>query len=183
MYDVLDRHDWKIDLAGHELISLLQRLAAEDNLLDIGLPRPTVHSSDGTWLYWDGELNILMAKFPEGRVVPVHNHGTWEIVGTYRGRLDYSAYRRLDDGSRKGFADLELCEHRVLEPGEFSLVPEPPHDLHGFETVDGDMWMLVVVRGGFDEDRLYFDPEAGTYFTRSQWAYNQGIETDARRVE
>src|SRR5690242_15073093 len=132
IYDAVEALGGDLPAAEPDVIPLLRRLAREPDLLEIGLPRDSNHGAGGSWLYWDGEIALFTAQFEDGVAVPVHNHGTWEIVGVYEGRLDYQAYRRLDDGSVEGYAELEVAEDRILGPGDFSVVPLPPHDIHGF---------------------------------------------------
>jgi predicted metal-dependent enzyme (double-stranded beta helix superfamily) len=161
--------------AEEEAKAALQRLAQEDGLLEIGLPRESNHGVGGSWLYWDGEIGILTAEFDDGVAVPVHDHGTWEIVGVYTGQLDYQAYKRVDDGSREGYAELEVVEDKILRPGDFSVVPLPPHDIHGFRAHGGDMWMLAVLSGDFAEERRYFDVENHSYVYRHQKAWRRSL--------
>jgi predicted metal-dependent enzyme (double-stranded beta helix superfamily) len=176
IYAVVEAYLGDMPAAQREVVPALQRLAREKDLLDMGLPRESNHAVDGSWLYWDSEIGIFTVKFPHDVVVPVHNHGTWEIVGVYEGELDYQSYRRLDDGSREGYAELEVVENRVLGPGDFSVVPLPPHDIHGFRAHKGDMWMVGVVHGDFDEERLYFDPDGRSYVRRHQKAWRRSLD-------
>jgi predicted metal-dependent enzyme (double-stranded beta helix superfamily) len=177
VYGALDAHEGDMPAAQHEVIPLLRRLAQEGDLLEIGLPRESNHGADGSWLYWDGEIGIFTAKFPDGLAVPVHDHGTWEIVGVYEGELDYRSYRQVDDASTEGFAELEVVEYRVLRPGDFSVVPLPPDDIHGFQARGGDMWMIGVVHGAFAEERRYFDVERRSYVRRHQQAWRRSQPT------
>ena len=174
VYDALEAHEGDMPAAQQEVIPLLRRLAQEDDLLQIGLPRESNHGVDGSWLYWDGEIGIFTAKFPDGLAVPVHDHGTWEIVGVYQGELDYRSYRQVDDRSTEGYAELEVVEDRVLRPGEFSVLPPPPDDIHGFQA-RGDMWMIGVVHGSFAEERRYFDVERRSYVRRHQKAWRRSL--------
>lgn len=177
VYAALEAHAGDMPAAQREVIPLLQRLAGDEQLLELGLPRESNHGSDGSWLYWDGEIGLFTANFPHGRLVPVHNHGTWEILGVYQGELEYRSYRRLDDGSREGYAELELAEECVLRPGDFRVVPLPPHDIHGFQARNGDMWMMGVLHGAFAEERLYFDPEHKSYIRRHQQAWRRSLDS------
>ena len=181
LYAVLETHSGDMAAARTEVIPLLAGLARRPDLLEIGLPRESNHGSGGSWLYWDGEIGLFTAHFPDGITVPVHDHGTWEIVGTYTGELDYQAYRRVDDGSVDGHAELEVVEDRVLRPGDFSVVPPPPDDIHGFEPRGGDMWMMGVLHGAFSQERRYFDLETGTYVLRQQQAWRRSLSLDAPR--
>ena len=174
IYGVLEAHEGDMPAAQHEVIPLLRRLAQMGDLLEIGLPRDSNHGADGSWLYWDGEIGIFTAKFPDGLAVPVHDHGTWEIIGVYEGELDYRSYRQVGDSSTEGYAELEVVEDRVLRPGDFSVVPPPPDDIHGFQA-RGPMWMIGVVHGAFAEERRYFDVERRSYVRRHQQAWRRGL--------
>jgi predicted metal-dependent enzyme (double-stranded beta helix superfamily) len=180
VYDALEAYEGDLPAAQHEVIAILRRLAQEDDLLQIGLPRESNHGVDGSWLYWDGEIGIFTAKFPDGLAVPVHDHGTWEIVGVYEGELDYRSYRQVDDGSTEGYAELEVVEDRVLGPGDFSVVPLPPDDIHGFQARGGDMWMMGVLHGAFAEERRYFDVERRSYVRRHQKAWRRSREASGK---
>lgn len=175
IHAALDAHGGDMSEAQDEVLRFLERLARQPDLLAVTLPRRSAHGLDGGWLYWDGEINLLCARFPEGVEVPVHDHGTWEIVGVYEGSLDYRTYRRLDDGSKEGFADLELTDERVLRPGEFGVVPYPPDDIHGFCPRGGEMTMIGVIHGQYGENRHYFDVAARSCVTQSQWAWRESI--------
>jgi predicted metal-dependent enzyme (double-stranded beta helix superfamily) len=175
IYTALEAHQGNMPAAQREVVPILRRLAGEKDLLEIGLPRESSHGTEGSWLYWDSDIGIFSARFPHGVVVPVHNHGTWEIVGVYEGELDYRSYRRLDDGSREGYAELEVVEDRVLRPGDFAVVPLPPHDIHGFHPRNGDMSIIGVVSGDFAEERLYFDPDQRSYIRRHQKAWRRSL--------
>ena len=175
IYAIVEAYEGDMPAAQREVVPVLQRLAREKSLLEIGLPRESNHGVDGSWLYWDGEIGIFTAKLEHGVVVPVHNHGTWEIVGVYAGELNYQSYTRLDYGSREGYAELEIVEDRVLGPGDFSVVPLPPHDIHGFRAHAGDMWMIGVVSGDFAEERLYFDLDRKSYVRRHQKAWRRSL--------
>jgi predicted metal-dependent enzyme (double-stranded beta helix superfamily) len=176
IYAAIEAHEDDIAAARDELIGPLARLAQEEDLLEVGLPRESNHGNAGSWLYWDGEIGIFTAGFPAGVRIPVHDHGTWEIVGTYTGELDYQAYRRVDDGSVDGYAELEVVEDRILHPGDFSVVPPPPDDIHGFEPRGGDMWMMGVLHGAFAPERRYFDVAGRSYEVRHQQAWRRSLQ-------
>ena len=173
IYEALEAHGGDVAAAQGEMLAALERLAREPHLLENALPRKSAHGAEGSWHYWDGQINILSAEFPEGVEIPVHDHGTWEIVGSYEGEIDYKAYRRLDDGSREGYAELEVTEDRVLHPGEFAIVPPPPYDIHGFRPRNGPMSLIGVIHGMYGAERRYFDPESKSYVRQSQYAWRE----------
>ena len=175
IYSILGASVGTLPAAQREVVPILNRLAQERNLLDIGLPRDGNHVSKSSWLYYDGEIGILTAKCPHEVGVPIHNHGTWEVVGVYKGELEYRLYNRLDDGSRDGYAELKLVEDGVIRAGEFSVCPLPPHDIHGFRARNDDTSMIAVLHGEFAAERLYFDPEKKSYIRRHQTAWRQSL--------
>lgn len=52
----------------------------------------------------------------------VHDHGAWGIVGACFNQTKEKKFRRLDDGSREGFAELEVVSEAILSPGETTYV-------------------------------------------------------------
>ncbi|MCO5177539.1 MAG: hypothetical protein M9890_11320 [Thermomicrobiales bacterium] len=118
-----------------------------------------------TPLYTDESgLTLVRARFgPEG-MTPIHNHGTWGIVGVYQGRDQYQVWRRLDSGDGEGHAQVEMVEERVLETGDVAIIPHPPQDIHAQMGHGGEPIYEFVLFGAnaMIIPRLYFDPEAQT---------------------
>jgi predicted metal-dependent enzyme (double-stranded beta helix superfamily) len=111
-------------------------------------------------------LTLMRARFGPEAMTPIHNHGSWGVVGVYRGRDRYQVWRRKDGAAdaRPGSADVELVEERILEPGEAVVLPPPPQDIHAQQGHDGTTVHELVLFGANlrGRPRLYFDPEAKT---------------------
>ncbi len=142
----------------------LQMLGSRDDLLG-EVERAMLHGqvsfrklheeSDG--------LTLILARFPAEKATPIHNHGTWAVLCTYRGRDRYEGWRRLDDGSKPGFALVEKAFERILEPGDFVYWFDPPHDVHRQQGIDEAAWELILMGKDFSVlPRLHFDPENNT---------------------
>ena len=54
----------------------------------------------------DGRCSMLVAVLRSGTPLPVHNHGSWAVIGVYKGREHETWFRRVDDGSVPGRAQL-----------------------------------------------------------------------------
>lgn len=126
-----------------------------------GVPRAGNHVSNSFYLYYDGDLSILLFELPKGKRVPAHDHGNWETMGIYRGEVRHTVYERSDDGATPGKATLRTVDDRTLRPGDTALVA-PPADIHSFvATVEGT-WGITVASGIYMDERNYFDVENGT---------------------
>lgn len=109
----------------------------------------------------DSGLTLAQARFDPDTFTPIHNHGSWGVVGVYRGRDVLQNWRRLDDGEGPGEAHLELIEERVLGPGDVAIVPNPPQDIHAQKGYGDETAYELVLFGKnvMRMPRIYFDPE------------------------
>ena len=109
----------------------------------------------------DGRCSILSVALRPGLPLPVHNHGTWAVIGIYRGREQETWYRRLDDGSVRGRAALEVERTFVNERGAVGIVPDGK--IHTVEALEGSTVSIHIY--GTDivtQERSTFDLQAGT---------------------
>jgi len=74
------------------------------------------------------DLAVFAIAWAPGRGVEAHNHKTWAVVSGIEGQEHETNYRRLDDGSKSGFADLEKTKEETLHPG--TAVCCLPEDIH-----------------------------------------------------
>jgi predicted metal-dependent enzyme (double-stranded beta helix superfamily) len=142
----------------------LRELADLPDLLTFGIERHGFHVDNSSWLYYDPDMAIDLAYLGAGTHVPAHNHGTWEILAPYRGRVSYTGYERADDGTRPGRACLRVSDQREIGPGDVVFCPPPPHDIHAW-TAETDVYLIGVFRA-IRSRREYFDPDTGTYFEK-----------------
>ncbi len=71
---------------------------------------------------------VVAMTWGPGQQTPVHDHGTWGIIGMLQGDIAAWVYQRRDDGSQEGYAELE--EHGYIESGPGAILPVvlPPDD-------------------------------------------------------
>jgi predicted metal-dependent enzyme (double-stranded beta helix superfamily) len=163
-----------IDGAGGDAAALTEairpsmtRLMARPDLLTLGVPREGNNVAASYYLYLDDRMSILLFQVPKGKVIPPHDHGIWESLFVYRGRIKHTVYERADDGSVPGVAELRVIDDRVLERGEGAVVA-PPRDIHSFTALADETYGLTVVNGSYKADRHYYQPEEKTYLVRPQ---------------
>jgi len=149
--------------AQDEIIASIKQLLARPDLLEVGMNRPAVNADSSRILYYDPDIMFVMGYSKgNGRYDPPHNHGNWIATAVYRGEVEYTDYRRVDDLSRPGYAELEVTAHGILKAGDVGLTPPPPHDIHS-NTMITENYTMVVIGGGFAKARHYYDPEKKSY--------------------
>lgn len=109
----------------------------------------------------DTGLTLVRARFGPEAMTPIHSHGSWGVIGVYKGRDRYQVWERKDGGHGDGPADVVLVEERVLGPGDVVILPPPPQDIHAQQGHDGDAAYEFVLFGANTMvlPRLYFDPQ------------------------
>jgi 3-mercaptopropionate dioxygenase len=78
----------------------------------------------------DGLLSLYALVWLPGQWTPIHDHGTWGVVGVVEGVLQERSFIRTDDGPKGGLEGIELARGGVvlLSPGTVtSFVPNPDH--------------------------------------------------------
>jgi predicted metal-dependent enzyme (double-stranded beta helix superfamily) len=150
---------------GAAIKASLRDLMSMPNLLELGIPREGNNVAFSQYLYFDGELSIIIYEVPNGKMIPPHDHGIWETLSVYRGRIRHLVYERVDDQTVPGAAELRVTEERVLEPGDFAIVA-PPADIHSFTALSDGTYGITVVNGPYKRDRYYYQPEKNTYVIR-----------------
>ena len=66
----------------------------------------------------DHTLAVFAASWLPGRGAPPHNHGTWAVVAGVDGPETNVFWKRLDDGSRPGYAEIARNGQKVFGPGD-----------------------------------------------------------------
>ena len=79
----------------------------------------------------DGTLSLFMLVWAPGQWTPIHDHGTWGVVGIVEGTLEEQAYMRVDPcPQERRDCGIELLPGGLvlLPPGAVStFVPNPDH--------------------------------------------------------
>jgi predicted metal-dependent enzyme (double-stranded beta helix superfamily) len=108
----------------------------------------------------DHTLAIFAGAWLPGRGAPPHNHGTWAVVAGVVGVERNTLWTRVDTGSRRGYAELQRLEERVLGPGDvLTLQPDSIHSvINESDTVTVSLHVYGkhvnhTTRSQFDVDR------------------------------
>ena len=93
----------------------------------------------------DHSLAVLVASWLPGRGTPPHDHGTWAVVAGIEGVEHNVRYKRVDDGSREGHAELEVKDEFDAAPGE--LVCMKTGGIHKVTNETGEMTLSLHTYG------------------------------------
>ena len=111
----------------------------------------------------NGGLLINVVVLGPGAHVPPHNHGTWSIVGVMQGGLQETRFRRVDDGSRPGYGQLEHDDVIFTKPGEVSIIRPNVNDIHQVDNPGNETTVEIHAYGVMPtgEDHVQFNLETG----------------------
>ncbi|MBT6278327.1 MAG: cysteine dioxygenase family protein [Chromatiales bacterium] len=112
----------------------------------------------------DGSLSLYSLVWLPGQWTPVHDHGSWGVVGVVEGNLEERSYVRTDDhhGRDEGIA-LSRGGIVLLPPGAVTtFVPNPDH-IHLTGVADDRPPVLSLHLYGRQMNSFHvYDVEAGT---------------------
>lgn len=110
----------------------------------------------------DHSLAVFAASWLPGRGTPAHDHGTWAIVVGVDGPEENVFWKRMDDGSQPGRAELERTGEQVLHPGE--VLAMPACTIHSVRNASAQATLSLHVYGRHINytQRSQFDPERHT---------------------
>ena len=134
------------------------------------------HSNYGNYLLYRSPegLTIQGVVWPPGGYVPPHDHHTWGMVGVLENVLEETRFRRLDDGSRPDYAQLEKDRIVVTKAGEVGLLIPGVDEIHEIYN-GGDRPTVEIHVYGQDQAKLKrctFDLETGKVTPRILGGYD-----------
>jgi len=138
-------------------------LLADDEWLPAEYCDPAAQSGMGggigQWLLFraaDRSLCLFSLVVPAGAATPVHDHGSWGLVGLYRGTQDEELFREQPEG-------LELIDRRALGPGDLYTLLPPRNDVHRVRTTSEETSVSIHLLANDTGCvlRRAFDPETG----------------------
>jgi len=110
---------------------LLEELVKDSTLLEVAKSWPSTEGRKNLLFYEDPDYGFAIngvVRVP-GRKGSIHDHAhSWTAYGLLDGTENLERYRRLDDGSKEGYAKLALESVTEGKPGKVDLVP--PFDAH-----------------------------------------------------
>ena len=116
---------------------------------------------------------VMSGVWLPGHGTPVHDHGTWGVMGICSGELHVTNYLRLDDRKKPGHAKLRESTGMYCGHGNVSYVLPPNEELHKVECHDKQTITLHVYGKDIIECNMY-DLENDSYKPYSPEYKNAG---------
>ena len=76
----------------------------------------------------DHSLAVFAIAWAPGEGLAPHNHKTWAVVAGIQGQEHETSYKRIDDGTTEGFADLVKTNEETIYAGDATCCL--PEDIH-----------------------------------------------------
>jgi predicted metal-dependent enzyme (double-stranded beta helix superfamily) len=127
--------------AWSELPDMEARMKKGQQLLEALVKDESLRQASRSWPSTEGRKNLLFYEDPDygfaingvvripGRKGSIHDHAhAWTAYGLLDGTESLERFRRIDDRSKEGHAELELESVTQGTPGKVDLVP--PFDIH-----------------------------------------------------
>jgi len=135
---------------------------------------PEHYARNAVHIAGDGRLSLFTLVWNPGQWTPVHDHGTWGVVGVVRGVLEERNLMRVspDDDRDEG---IELARAGVIlltEGTVTTFVPNPDHIHRTGVAQDRAQAVSLHLYGRTMDSFNVYDLEAGTR-RRVHVAYNQ----------
>ena len=142
-----------------EIREHLEKLLANPELLKKHLGDPVPYTDRKTIAHDpETDVHVLVHGRAKAGKSAVHDHGPcWVVYGNYKNPTRMRRWRRLDDGSKPGYADIEISRDFMKEPGKASAFAVG--DIHSIEYGD-DTFFIRVTGGDVEQQKtLRFDPD------------------------
>ena len=178
---VFERFIREMRAAWAELPDTESRMKKTAQLLERLVKDPTLREHSRSWPSTEGHRNLLFYEDPDyhfvvngvvrtpGRQGGIHDHAhAWTAYGVLDGTEKLERYRRLDDGRKEGYAEIDLESVSEGVPGKVDLVP--PYAIHSEKGGPGRS-VAVIVRS----ERLVGRALQGRYdFEKQKFTQGQG---------
>ncbi len=152
-----------------KMTPLLQKLIADPAIKQQSSGWPSCRQGEraqNLLFYEDPDYKFVingLIKSPRTRT-QIHDHAhNWTLYGVLDGHETIERYKRLDDGSKPDFADIQQTENVKVAPGKVDLVA--PYEIHAEES-GAERTVAIIIRaekaGGFLQGR--YDPVNKKYW-------------------
>ncbi len=164
LFDVGSRHLEKLVQNSAVLPEEFRRPSGKGRRPNMG--HYALHRSEG--------LFVSAVVWGPGEQIGPHDHRTWGMIGVLGNGIEETRYRRVDDGSRDGYARLVRDRVATVLPGEVSLLTPEIDEIHGMDNSSDRPTVEIHVYGKdlVGLERRRFDLETGAVTAFASGAFD-----------
>ncbi len=104
---------------------------------------------------------VLSLVWLPGQATPIHDHSCWGVMGLIENSLEEVSFTRLDDGSRRDFAELQQTRGTDVGRGSVAYLLPPYEEIHRIGNVSGKPTVSLHVYGRDLDEVNVFDQTSG----------------------
>jgi predicted metal-dependent enzyme (double-stranded beta helix superfamily) len=93
----------------------------------------------------DHTLSVVVSALNPHCSIPVHNHKTWALQVGVEGIQTNIRWKRIDEGKRKGYAELDVTSRSELGIGDVATFL--PEDIHSLENDGYELAVSINIYG------------------------------------
>ena len=116
-------------------------------------------ANHGSYLLYQGDsgLQVTAVVWGPGDHLGPHDHHTWGMIGVLDNALTETRFRRVDDRSKEGQAQLEKDRTNLFKPGDVTLLIPEVDEIHQMDNFTDRPTVEIHVYGtdlrGLDRTR------------------------------
>ena len=95
---------------------MLQRLVSNPDCIEARFRHGGTKGYGRYMLHRAPDFNVTAIVWRPGDTAKAHNHRTWGLIGVIGNEIQETRFKRLDDGSRPGYAELETIGVLMHKP-------------------------------------------------------------------
>ena len=133
--------------------SYLEKLIRNPNCIPDEMRVPNAYGTGrpnhGTYNLYEepGGLSVSCVVWGPGDHAAPHDHRTWGMIGLLNNSLTETRFRRLDDGSKEGWAHIEKDKVGNYKPGEMTLLIPDVYEIHQMDNFTDKPTVEIHVYG------------------------------------
>ncbi len=126
---------------------------------------PQSYARNAIHIDGSGTLSLYALVWLPGQCTPIHDHGTWGVVGVVEGTLEEHPFIRVDGQDQSAMEEIQLARGGsiLLAPGSVtSFVPNPDHIHLAGNTGTQDRLVSLHLYGRAMSNFNIYDRVSGT---------------------
>ncbi|MFN8578376.1 MAG: cysteine dioxygenase family protein [Candidatus Sericytochromatia bacterium] len=136
--------------------AIMQKLVNTENLINSEQIHKISHGEMDNYVYRSEKNDFVVQIFTwwGHTETPVHDHGTWGLMGIYQNTLRVAEFRYINQ-------DLKETESYIVKKGDVAYLIPPDEEIHHVSNINDEMSISIHVYGKDIKEYNIYDLENG----------------------